>query len=220
MTELKFCGLTRAGDAGQAASLGARYAGVIFAGGPRRLDAAAARLVLDAATAIAPGVRRVGVFGGQTPSEIGAIAREARLDVVQLHADPGAAAIAAVHATFDGLVWGALRVAAGQATLPAEAAALFEAADGVVLDARVDGMLGGTGTAVAWEALVGPLAEVRGVTPLVLAGGLRAETVAAAIRALAPEVVDVSSGVESAPGVKDPERMRAFADAVRAEGVA
>jgi phosphoribosylanthranilate isomerase len=96
--------------------------------------------------------------------------------------------------------------------------ALFSAADAVVLDAAVDGRLGGTGVPLPWATVARALDGVRGSAPLVLAGGLRAENVGLAIEALAPDVVDVSSGVEAAPGVKDHERMRRFAEAVRRAG--
>jgi phosphoribosylanthranilate isomerase len=87
-----------------------------------------------------------------------------------------------------------------------------------VLDAYVPGALGGTGTTIPWADIAVQVQGMRdrGRKPLVLAGGLRPENVATAIAALAPDVVDVSSGVESAPGIKDHARMRAFRDAVRA----
>jgi phosphoribosylanthranilate isomerase len=101
------------------------------------------------------------------------------------------------------------------AALPPHAAELFATADAVLLDPRVAGALGGTGTTLDWDALADAVAAVRGSVPLVLAGGLTPENVARAAATLAPAVVDVSSGVESAPGVKDPARMTAFVAAVR-----
>ena len=102
--------------------------------------------------------------------------------------------------------------------LPPSVDEAFAHADRVLLDAYVPGALGGTGTTIPWSDIAG---QVRGIRdrrrkPLILAGGLRPENVATAIAALAPDVVDVSSGVESAPGIKDHARMRAFRDAVRA----
>lgn len=210
--EIKFCGLTRRGDAEVAAALGASFVGVIFAGGPRQVTPAAARDVLTGAGA----ARRVGVFGAVEAGSIGQIARDLALDVVQLHGDPDAAFVRSVRAGFPGLVWAVLRVS--DDALPMTARALFDSADAVVLDAKVPGALGGTGVALGWEAIAGELTAVRGATPVVLAGGLTAENVGRAARAIAPAVVDVSSGVEVTPGVKDHERMRAFAAAVRAAG--
>jgi phosphoribosylanthranilate isomerase len=91
-------------------------------------------------------------------------------------------------------------------------------ADALVLDAKVPGQLGGTGVALDWAALANDVSAWRAAHPgvrLVLAGGLTPENVQRAIGLLGPDVVDVSSGVESAPGIKDPERLQAFVDAVR-----
>jgi len=209
---VKFCGLTQPEDARAAAEAGAAYAGVIFAGGPRLVSPARAAEVLDAA---GPTVRRVGVFGAVAAEEIAETAGVCRLDVVQLHGDPTTAAVDAMRRAFAGQVWAVLRVS-GE-TLPPAAASLFAAADGVVLDAHAPGALGGTGVSLAWAALHDEVDRARAVggALLVLAGGLRAANVGLAVRALAPDVVDVSSGVERAPGIKDPTLLRDFANAVR-----
>ena len=209
MTGIKFCGLTRPQDAALAGRLGAGYAGAIFAGGPRAIDPIRALKVLAAAGGT---VRRVGVFGDQTPEAIGATAAAAGLDVVQLHADPTAEVVDAVRRRYDGVVWAVLRTSGSLAA--SRAAALFAAADAVLLDAQVAGALGGTGHALDWPRLRTAIDAARGGGTLVLAGGLTPENVATAIAALAPDVVDVSSGVEASPGVKDHSRMRAFAEAV------
>jgi phosphoribosylanthranilate isomerase len=85
-----------------------------------------------------------------------------------------------------------------------------QSGDAVVLDARSDNRLGGTGRALPWSDVAADLARDRGSSAVVLAGGLKPTNVASAIRTLAPDVVDVSSGVESAPGIKDPWLMREF----------
>jgi phosphoribosylanthranilate isomerase len=101
--------------------------------------------------------------------------------------------------------------------LPPGIDALADAGDGILIDAFVPGALGGTGTALPWGEMTRDFAELRGrARRIILAGGLRPENVAKAIAALSPNVVDVSSGVESAPGIKDHDRMRAFRDAVEA----
>jgi phosphoribosylanthranilate isomerase len=208
---VKFCGLTRPDDAAAALDAGAAYLGVIFAGGPRLVDVERASAVL----AHAGPARRVGVFGAQPASAIAEIADAVGLDVVQLHSDPRESDVEAVRAVFGGEVWAALRVA--DAELPERGDALFAAADAVVVDALVTGALGGTGTTVAWDALRAPLARLRGARSarLVLAGGLSPRNVGAAIASLAPDVVDVSSGVETAPGIKDHSLLRAFGAAAR-----
>lgn len=215
MVEVKFCGLTRPEDAARAAELGASYAGVIFAGGPRLLTPGRAREVF--APLAGTGVRRVGVFGHQGVDEVASLATAAGVDVVQLHGDPTGAAIARLRTRFAGRVWAVRRLA--DAALPPGAAEIASAADGVVLDAAVPGRLGGTGVALDWAGLgpaVGALrAAGREGMPIVLAGGLRPGNVARAVALVRPDVVDVSSGVESVPGVKDPEAMRAFMVAAR-----
>ncbi len=215
MAEVKFCGLMRGDDAASAAALGAAYVGVIFAGGPRRLTASAARAVLDAATPFGR-ARRVGVFGDQSPAEIAAIAREAGLDVVQLHGASSPTVADAVRAEFTGEVWRVVRVRGGEDASVLRGAAI--GVDAVVIDALVDGVLGGTGVTLDWERLATWLNGVGRPSRLVLAGGLRPDNVARAIGLVAPDVVDVSSGVESSVGFKNHELMRAFADAAARGG--
>lgn len=209
---IKFCGLTREEDAREAVAQGASYLGVIFAGGRRRLEPDRARAVLADAGGTA---RRVGVFGAAGAEEVARVAAAAGLDVAQLHADPDAAVVQEVRARFGGEVWAVVRVAGVE--LPTRTRELFDVADAVVLDALAPHGLGGTGVALPWRALRDTLEALRatGGARLVLAGGLRPENVGEAVRALAPDVVDVSSGVESAPGIKDASRLRDFARAVR-----
>ena len=212
--DVKFCGLTRPEDAAFAAECGARWVGVIFAGGPRLVDVERARSLLEVVSSANADVKKVGVFGGQDDEMIAAIAERARLDVVQLHADPDAERVREVRERTGRMVWGVLRVEGS--TLPAQATGLFQAADAVVVDAKSDRALGGTGARVNWQGVRAALSRVRGETPLVVAGGLTPEVVGDAIAALDPAIVDVSSGVESAPGIKDHARMRAFVAAVAA----
>ena len=211
--EIKFCGMTRAEDAEYAASLGAAYVGVIFADSPRRVEPAAASAVIASVRGRA---RTVGVFGPATPETIATLASDVGLDVVQLHGDPSAEVVEQVRPVFNGEVWAAVRIADSE--LPREAAALLGVADAVVLDAKTPGHLGGTGQAFDWDAIARALDRHRGHARVVLAGGLNPENVARAVGVVAPDVVDVSSGVERAPGIKDHARMRAFSDAVRRRG--
>ena len=209
--EIKFCGLTRPEDARYAAGLGAAFVGVIMAGGPRTLSGDAAARVF---AGIPPAVQRVGVFAGQPVVEIAQIAERLELSVVQLHEDADLTRVVELRRVFRGEIWQVVRVSGPDLPdLPAlEAAA--SAADGILLDAFVPLKLGGTGVALPWAAIGAQLDSARPPGRIILAGGLRPENVAEAIGCLAPDVVDVSSGVESAPGVKDHDRMRAFRDAV------
>jgi phosphoribosylanthranilate isomerase len=116
--------------------------------------------------------------------------------------------VRSIRKRFKGEVWAAIRIAGNH--IPSEAELLFDGADAVVLDARSDKRLGGTGQALPWSDVAVDLARDRGSSAVVLAGGLTPANVAGAIRTLAPDVVDVSSGIESAPGIKDPWLMREF----------
>ncbi|HMI44606.1 MAG TPA: phosphoribosylanthranilate isomerase [Gemmatimonadaceae bacterium] len=211
LAKVKFCGMTRPQDAALAGEIGASYIGVVFADGPRRVTPIQGRAILDAVGSMA---KRVGVFGTNSPEEIEKASHEARLDVVQLHADPTTADVRAVRMKFSGEVWAAIRIAGSH--IPPESESLFTTADAIVLDsrserhARSERRLGGTGEALPWNELAVDLARDRGSAAVVLAGGLKPGNVASAVRALAPDVVDVSSGVESSPGVKDPWLMREF----------
>jgi phosphoribosylanthranilate isomerase len=205
--EIKFCGMTRAVDAQFAAQLGAGYVGVIFAGGPRKRTVEQAAAVLADLPAR---VRRVGVFGTQTPEEIASVAATLRLDVVQLHGGADPSAVTAVRKRTSADIWVVIGLSRG--FLPENSKPIAAIADGVVLDAYVPGMMGGTGVALPWQELAGQLDAVR-PTRLILAGGLRPDNVARAISLVAPDVVDVSSGVETDVGIKDHVKMRAFRDA-------
>jgi phosphoribosylanthranilate isomerase len=209
--EIKFCGMTRAQDAQLAAALGASYVGVIFAGGPRHLDPQRAAEVLQDVPAA---VKRVGVFDRLDVERGLELADRLELGAIQLHGGCDDDGITRLRSRFDGEIWAVLRLANGE--LPPTAAMLFEVADAVVLDAHVPGRLGGTGVTLPWQDLVAAVNPLRGQRArLVLAGGLHADNVREAIELLRPDVVDVSSGVEAAPGIKDHTRMRAFRDAVR-----
>ncbi len=207
--DIKFCGLTRSADAELAAELGAAYTGVIFAGGPRNLTLERA---VDVLSSVPSTVTRVGVFADQTPDEIARIADRCDLGVVQLHGDFSLARIEAIRRDFEGQIWSVCRVSGAQ--LPDDVAAMLDVSDGILLDAMVAGQLGGTGVTIPWAQLSSEVRRLQYRRTVILAGGLRPENVAQAIGALRPDVVDVSSGVESAPGIKDPLRMRAFRDAV------
>lgn len=218
MVEIKFCGLTRPEDAALAVELGAGFCGVIFAGGPRLLTVERALEVLAPVNGTT--AKRVGVFGAQTVEDALRIADKVSLDVLQF-----ADSVAHVHRVglrerFRGLLWQVAHTDPRSGMTKTDPASWFEmGADAVVLDAAVAGQLGGTGVALDWAALAPEMHRLRTRGRVVLAGGLRPENVARAVALATPDVVDVSSGVESAPGVKDPERMRAFARAVRTHEV-
>lgn len=213
MPLVKICGLTRPDDAAHAERSGAAYLGAILAGGPRLLSPAQARQVLGPRRR---GVQRVAVFGDQPAAEVIVTARALDLDVVQLHGTRTAAEAAHIGTASGCVVWPVVRVAG--TTLPVEAAALGAVHRTLVLDAHVVGQLGGTGVALDWAGLAASVRDLRTAVPdltVILAGGLRPENVGEAMTLLSPAVLDVSSGVESAPGVKDPAQVQLFVQAAR-----
>lgn len=212
--EVKFCGLTRASDAALGATLGAGFLGVVFAESPRRVDVEGALRVFQGVSGVPSAPRRVGVFGAAPVADIARTAREAGLDAVQLHGDPTIADVCSLRDAFGGEIWAARRIARDE--LPSDLDELKAAADRVLLDARPpDGSpLGGAGRAFHWEVVAPKLGRDR-LPKLVLAGGLTPDNVGWAIDLFAPGIVDVSSGVEQSPGIKDEALMRAFVLEVR-----
>jgi phosphoribosylanthranilate isomerase len=203
VTAVKVCGLTRPEDVRLACELGAAYVGFNFSAlSPRRVDAGRAR---ELAAAAAAGTARVGVFVDEDPEAIRHAIGLARLHFVQLHRDLGPGDLDAVPLPVIAVV----RMAAGGAAPPAPE--LLERCAALLFDAAVPGQPGGTGRQFDWRLLEGRRFPV----PFFLAGGLDGENVGEAIRRVRPDAVDVASGVESAPGVKDPARLRRFFDAVR-----
>ncbi|MEP6589587.1 MAG: phosphoribosylanthranilate isomerase [Gemmatimonadota bacterium] len=209
VVDAKICGLTRPEDAALAAEHGAWRLGVIFADGPRLIDAARARAIVSASR----GVPVVGVFRVQSVSDILKMVGATGIRGAQLHGDYSRHDADAVRAT--GVeVWRVVTID-DETDLSHELASGALGADALLVEPRLPGASGGRGV-----ALDGALAErARRAAPapvrFVLAGGLRPENVAEQIRLVGPDVVDVSSGVEFAPGRKDPERLIRFLEIVR-----
>jgi phosphoribosylanthranilate isomerase len=197
MAHVKICGVTTAADAIACADLGASAIGVNFVpSSPRRVTVERAREISRALKASK--VLVVGVVADLDVDTMRALVRDAELGSLQLHGDETPETLAQLlpHA------YKALRVA----TSDDVARATQFAGDYILADAKVAGTLGGTGETFDWS-LVKELAQKRKLT---LAGGLRPDNVARAVREVAPWCVDAASGVESAPGVKDLDAVRAF----------
>lgn len=209
--EAKVCGLVRPEDAAVAAGAGAAYLGVILApGGKRTVTASAARAIF----AELP-VQRVGVFVNASADDLMSVARSIGLHVLQLHGEePPELAASLRDAGFT--VWKALRPRSG-AEFAAEAARYAGSADAILLDGFSADARGGTGARFPWEEVAAHRDALPAGIRLIAAGGLNPSNVAEAARILRPDVVDVSSGVESAPGVKDHDAVRAFIAAARGE---
>ena len=213
---IKFCGVTNVEDAREASLLGADFIGVILAESPRRVDVPTASAIFGAA---GPGIAHVAVFGHGSSGNVPAVANGLAADVVQLHGAIGPRVLEAFRHAFSGRIWAVIGVTPGASVLPPDASDIAKVADGIVLDTRLSGRTGGTGVPFDWDRLDDAVAALRERTRVILAGGLRAENVAAAVRALSPDVVDVSSGVEGSPGRKDHDKMRAFAEAARSASI-
>lgn len=198
----KICGITRVEDALLAAEAGADAIGLVFyAKSPRAVDVRQARAIV---AALPPFVTTVGLFVNASRCEINEILDAVPLDLLQFHGDERAADCAGFHRPYIK----ALRVQPGDDVRAR--CAEFPQAAGILLDTFVPGVPGGTGQAFDWS-----LVPADPGCPIILAGGLDAENVAAAIRQVRPWAVDVSGGVEASKGVKDAAKVRAFVTAVR-----
>lgn len=222
--KVKICGLCRPGDAALAAAAGADCLGVVLApGGPRSQTPARAARILDAGTdagdgdgVASPAPRRVGVFVDAAADDILAAAEEARLDIVQLHgAEPEDTLLELRDAGL--VVWKAIRVR-DRAAFVAGLDMYGELADAILLDGWAPHAAGGAGARFDWEGIAGVRHLVPGDVELWIAGGLTPANVADAVRILAPDGVDVSSGVEASRGVKSAELVREFIRAAKAAG--
>ena len=205
-TAVKICGITRSEDAQAAARLGAHALGFVFyADSPRNVEIVrAAELV----TSLPPFVTAVGLFVNPAVRDVERVLQQVPLNLLQFHGEE----TPAFCAQFSTPYVKAVRVRAGLDLL--QYAHLYGAARGLLLDAYVAGTHGGTGTAFDWSLIPHDLP-----LPVILSGGLNPDNVAAAVRSVAPWAVDVSSGVEASPGIKDARKMASFIREVRSADV-
>jgi phosphoribosylanthranilate isomerase len=200
---IKICGITRLEDAQAAVELGAWAVGMVFyERSPRRCELAEAERI---GAALRRRGELVGVFVNSPLETIADVNERVGLTLVQLHGDEGPSFCSEVARRTGARTIKAAAVR-GPATL--QDLARFHT-DFHLLDGYADGMRGGTGERFDWSLIEGRRSKV----PLILSGGLDANNVGEAIAATRPYAVDVASGVESAPGVKDHERIRAFIEA-------
>ncbi len=202
MTEIKICGITRIEDARAAAECGADAVGFIFhPPSPRYVAAERARAI----TAELPeGIVKVGVFVNRPAEEVERIVETCGLDLIQVHGDESPAYC---HRLPAGRV---IKAVSPRAPDELRRLADYEVR-AFLVDARDAGRYGGTGKRADWELA----ARIGELHPLILAGGLDAENIAEALAAVAPRAVDINSGCESAPGIKDHGRMRQIIGMVR-----
>jgi phosphoribosylanthranilate isomerase len=205
---VKFCGITNPDDAAEAVRLGAWAIGLIhFHGSPRNVDPTVAG---EIAAAFRRKCEVVGVFVNPTLEEVARAVEDEGLTMVQLNGGEGASFCAEVQRRTGLKVAKAIHVASAADVHAAEA---FRT-DFHLFDRRGKGMWGGTGESFDWELLKNHRSEV----PAILAGGLRPDNVAEAIAIARPYAVDVASGVELEPGVKDHGAMTAFFEAANSVG--
>lgn len=198
----KICGITRIEDGLIAAEAGADAVGLVFyAKSPRAVSVQQARAII---AALPPFVTTVGLFVDADRSELNALLEVLPLDLLQFHGDETPAACEGFARPYIK----ALRVRAGD-DIVARIEPYANAA-GILLDTYVAGVPGGTGEAFDWSLVPHGLPK-----PIILAGGLTAENVRAAIDQVQPYAVDVSGGVEASKGIKDAQKVRAFVRAVR-----
>ena len=207
MTRIKHCGITSVQDAELAADAGAWALGMIFwPGSPRACDPATA---VEISRRLRRRAEIVGVFVNQPLDEIATYAEEMPLSIVQLHGDEGPSFCTEVARRTGAKV---IKAASVGSRSDLQALQAFRNADFHMVDARVEGMRGGTGQVVDWDLVATRFSPV----PLILSGGLTPENVGDAIDRVRPWAVDVASGTESAPGVKDPAKLQELCAAVQA----
>ncbi|MGH8443517.1 MAG: phosphoribosylanthranilate isomerase [Nevskiaceae bacterium] len=200
-TRIKFCGLTRAADAEAAVRLGADAIGLVLApDSPRFLQVSEAAIIRRR---LPPFVQAVALFRNASFGDVMRALDELQPDLLQFHGDE-------TPEFCNSFSWPYLRaVPMKHGKDLAEWERRYASASALLLDAHGAGEAGGQGRTFDWSA-------IRASQPYVLAGGLTPENVGAAVRAVRPYAVDVSSGIERSPGTKDEARMRQFVEAVRA----
>jgi phosphoribosylanthranilate isomerase len=205
-TRIKICGITRVEDALAAARLGADAVGLVFyAGSPRAVTIGRAREIIDA---LPPFVVPVGLFVNADAATVRDTLAAVPVQLLQFHGDETPDFCDGFGRPF----LRALRVRKGADLL--QYAREFHAAKGLLLDAWVEGVHGGTGATFDWSLIPPDLPM-----PVILSGGLNPDNVEQAVRRVRPWAVDVSSGVESAKGIKDAAKIEAFINGVRNAGI-
>jgi phosphoribosylanthranilate isomerase len=202
VTRIKICGITRAEDAQSAASSGANAIGLVFY--QRSLRFVSIAQAKQLADALPPFVTVVGLFVNAEAAFVREVLANVPLDMLQFHGDE----TPEYCVQFGKPYLKAIRVKAGVDLL--QCASDFRSAKALLLDAHVDGIPGGTGTAFDWTLIPRQLS-----LPVILSGGLDTKNVAAAIKQVRPYAVDVSSGVEASKGIKDAEKIATFINEVK-----
>lgn len=203
MVQVKICGITQWVDAEKAVELGADALGFVFAQSPRQITPQKAR---DIALRISPFVKTVGVFVNEDPMKIRKIVDFCHLDLIQFHGNEPVSACAELGPR----VIKAFRIQGEESLLPIPDFRNHVRA--ILLDTYQKGLNGGTGKIFDWGLAV--KAKKTGI-PMVLSGGLGSENIENALAKVRPFAVDISSGIEESPGIKDHQRMQLFMEKVK-----
>lgn len=205
VTRVKICGITRVADALAAAKLGADALGLVFyEPSPRAVTIAAAA---EITASLPPFVTSVALFVNPEVALVEQVIHQARVDVLQFHGDETPEFCAGFQRPY----FKALRMQPGVDI--AQLANGYTTAQGILLDAWLPGVPGGTGLTFDWQQIPQQISK-----PLILAGGLNVANVATAIAQAKPWAVDVSGGVEASHGIKDMSKLSQFMQAVRQAG--
>ncbi len=207
-TRIKFCGMTRAGDVRLASELGVDAVGFVFAeGSPRRLQPEEARAMRNA---MEPLVDAVALFKDNAADEVRAVLKQVRPSVLQFHGSEDDAFCKSFGVPYiKGIPMRGLDPAQ-RAQHAIQLLTKFPTASAFLFDGHAEGQQGGTGAVFDWSTVPTGLGK-----PFVLAGGLRPDNVFDAVISTLPWGVDVASGIETAPGIKDGDKMRRFVEEVR-----
>jgi len=205
MTKIKICGIKTIDDALAAIEAGADYLGFnFFPKSPRFIEKQICAEITSVLKKEHPHIKRVGVFVNSSVEEMKDILNVCSLDLAQLHGDENVEILQAINGN-------GFKAFRGVADVETDKRMFADGEPAFLVDAAVKGVYGGSGVTADWDGA----AELAKKYPLLLAGGLTPENVADAIGRVKPWGVDVASGVESAPGKKDPSRMKEFVQAVR-----
>ena len=201
-TRVKFCGITRAQDASLAVALGVDALGFVFhPKSPRYIEPEDAASII---AALPPFVTAVGLVVDRTVADVEQIIAATSIDIVQCHGEESAVDCESLSRPY---------IKAIRVKTDTDVGALARShphARAILLDAYVPGVPGGSGQRFDWRQAQTEISQ-----PLIIAGGLEPENVGSAVTQLSPYAVDVSSGIESSPGLKDPEKMTEFMQNIR-----